>query len=124
MARDCGYLEASHVVWIGKAGWKDWELKQVLLDGDWTLVTRNSNDFRGPANAPGTRGQFADVAVHSGLICLNGTEDFDLITQQELFSEVLRELEGLGDLVNEVLEITMVANRSSLEVVRYELPQR
>ena len=123
LARDRGYSEASHVVWIGKAGWKDWELKRVLLDGDWTLVTRNSNDFRGPVEAPGTRGQFADVAVHAGLICLNGTEDFDLTTQRELFLEALRELEQLEDLVNQVLEVTMIASMTLIEIVRYDLPQ-
>ena len=38
MARQRGHHEASHVVWIGKSGWKDWELKGVLLDEDWVLV--------------------------------------------------------------------------------------
>ena len=56
MARERGHLEASHVAWIGKAGWKDWHLKQVLLDEDWTLVTRNSEDFRGPAEVPAVAG--------------------------------------------------------------------
>jgi hypothetical protein len=54
MARERGHHEASHVVWIGKAGWKDWELKRVILEQDWVLVTRNSDDFRGPRHAPGT----------------------------------------------------------------------
>jgi hypothetical protein len=36
-----------------------------------TFVTRNSIDFRGPSDAPGSKGQYADVAVHAGLICLN-----------------------------------------------------
>ena len=26
MARERGHYEASHVVWIGKSSWKDWEL--------------------------------------------------------------------------------------------------
>ena len=42
MARERGHHEASHVVWIGKSGWKDWQLKQILLAEDWVLVTRNS----------------------------------------------------------------------------------
>ena len=29
MARERGHHETSHVVWIGKSGWKDWELKQI-----------------------------------------------------------------------------------------------
>ena len=31
-------MRASHGVWIGNAGWKDWELKQVILEQDWVLV--------------------------------------------------------------------------------------
>lgn len=34
MARERGHHEASHVVWIGKSGWKDWELKRLLLAED------------------------------------------------------------------------------------------
>jgi hypothetical protein len=41
-----------------KGGWKDWSLKTVILEGDWTFVTKNSIDFRGPAS----RGQYAGVA--------------------------------------------------------------
>lgn len=48
LARDRGHPESSHVVWIGKRSWKDWNLMQVIVDGDWTFVTRNSIDFRGP----------------------------------------------------------------------------
>ncbi|MGH9435926.1 MAG: DUF5615 family PIN-like protein, partial [Terriglobia bacterium] len=51
-ARQRGFAESSHVVWLGKSGAKDWQLKRIILDGDWTLVTRNSVDFRGPAQNP------------------------------------------------------------------------
>ena len=47
MARERGHHEASHVVWIGKSGWKDCEFKRLLLEEDWMLITRNSNEFRG-----------------------------------------------------------------------------
>jgi predicted nuclease of predicted toxin-antitoxin system len=46
MARERGHQETSHVLWIGKSGWKDWEPKRLLLAEDWVLVTRNSDDFR------------------------------------------------------------------------------
>src|SRR6202012_2521611 len=72
MARERGHHEASPVVWIGKSGWKDWQLKQVLLDDDWVLVTWNCNDFRGAQDAPGSKGVFADVPLHAGLICIDG----------------------------------------------------
>ena len=64
-------MESSHVVWLGKAGWKDWEFKPFILEGNWTFVTRNSVDFRGSADRPGTKGQYANVSPHAGLICIS-----------------------------------------------------
>jgi hypothetical protein len=66
-------------------GKKDWELKPIILDGDWTFVTRNSVDFRGPSSRPGSRGQYVDVEIHAGLICLNGPDGMDLDVQIEMF---------------------------------------
>jgi len=74
VAVNSGFPESSHVVWMGKAGWKDWQLKPFILEGDWTFVTRNSADFRGPAHDPGAHGQYTDVALHPGLICINGPD--------------------------------------------------
>lgn len=34
LARQRGFAESSHVTWLGKAGWKDWELKHFILDED------------------------------------------------------------------------------------------
>jgi predicted nuclease of predicted toxin-antitoxin system len=45
-AQQKGFL-CSHVNHLGKTGTKDWELKRVILEGDWTFVTNNSTDFRG-----------------------------------------------------------------------------
>ena len=75
--------------------------KSLIIDGDWTFVTRNSIDFRGPRDAPGSKGQCADVAVHAGLICLNGPVRMDLDLQLEMFEEALDELDRNEDLVNE-----------------------
>ena len=72
LAHARGHGESSHVVWLGRGGLKDWELKPLILQDDWTFVTKNSVDFRGPAGKPGSKGQYADVALHAGLICLNG----------------------------------------------------
>lgn len=41
LARDRGFHESFHVSWLGKAGWKDWELRNLILGGDWTFVTTN-----------------------------------------------------------------------------------
>lgn len=123
MARERGHHEASHVVWIGKAGWKDWQLKRILLEEDWVLVTWNGKDFRGPGNAPGSRGQFADVSLHAGLICINGPVGMDLTLQRMLFAEALRELGIDGDLTNQVLEIGVEDNDAAITIIRYALPQ-
>jgi hypothetical protein len=102
-------------MWSGsaKAGWKDWELKRVILEQDWVLVTRNSDDFRGPRHALGTKGQHADVPLHAGVVCLNGQVGMDLDWQRRLFGEVLDELDGSGDLTNQVLEVTVDDDKSS-----------
>ena len=122
LAQRRGHAEASHIAWVGKRGWKDWELKAVILDGDWTLVTKNSIDFRGPDDAPGSRGQYADVALHAGLICLNGPVGMDLDLQLELFEAARDELDCDNDLVNQVLEITLPDPADEIEVLRYKLP--
>ena len=85
-----GYAESSHVVWIGKGGWQDWNLLRVIVSEDWTFVTRNAYDFRGPADAPGAPGQHAKAEIHAGLICLTHQE-MDLETQLEVFRSGSRE---------------------------------
>ncbi|MFP5236011.1 MAG: DUF5615 family PIN-like protein [Acidobacteriota bacterium] len=124
MAREQGHHEASHVVWIGKSGWKDWELKRVLLDEDWALVTKNSADFRGPRTAPGSKGQYANVPLHAGLVCLNGPVGMDLALQRELFAEALDELDVDGDLTNQILEVTLEETGVGIQVVRYSHPRQ
>jgi hypothetical protein len=123
MARERGYPEASHVRWIGKGGAKDWELTPMIIAGDWTFVTKNSWDFRGPTDAPGTSGEYAALDLHAGLICLNGPVGMDLDMQMELFEVALDELAAAPDLVNQVLEVTLGSGADAeLRVVRYALP--
>ena len=122
LARRRGHDEASHIVWIGKQGWKDWELIDLILKDDWIFVTRNSNDFRGSRTAPGSRGQYAGVEVHAGLICLNGPVTMNLALQLELFEVALDEIDRNSDLVNQVLEITLLDSDGEIEVDRYKLP--
>ena len=102
LARARGYGDSTHVVWLGLSGSRDWELKDVILADDWTFVTKNSVDFRGPNESPGSKGQYADVAIHAGLICLNGPPGMDLDMQLELFERALDLLQADDDLVNHV----------------------
>jgi hypothetical protein len=120
LARQRGFSESAHVTWLGKAGWKDWQLKPFILDQDWTFVTRNSSDFRGPAEEPGSRGQYAGVTLHAGLVCINGPEKMRADDEAEMFGIVLDAMES-GDLVNQGLEITL-SDDGDFELVRYALP--
>ena len=121
LAHAAGYGASSHVVWMGLAGRKDWELKNVILDGDWIFVTKNSVDFRGPPSRPGSKGQYADVAIHAGLICLNGPTGMDLDMQIELFEQALKELAADGNLINAVLDVTLEED-NQIDIRRYALP--
>lgn len=121
MARERGYIESSHVHWLGLGGMKDWNLIRKAVEGDWTLVTKNSYDFRGPADAPGHPGLHASQPIHAGLVCLNGPPGMNLALQEELFDVALAEIAILGsDLVNQVLDVT--ADHASITIERYWLP--
>ena len=120
MAKREGYGDTSHMKLSGR---KDWELKSIIIDGDWTFVTKNSVDFRGPRDKPGSKGQYADVAIHAGLICLNGPVGMDLDLQVELFETALHELRADGDLINQVLEVSAGDDDVQLHILRYALPQ-
>ena len=123
LARDRGHPESSHVRWIGKAGAKDWELLPIILLGDWTFVTKNSIDFRGPADAPGSKGEYRKATLHAGLVCLNGPVDMNLDIQLELFQTALDLLDEVNDLVNGVIEVTLDdLTDTEIAVVRDALP--
>ena len=123
LARDRGFHASSHVTWLGKAGWKDWQLRDLIVEQDWTFVTRNSVDFRGPADQPGSEGQYANVPIHAGLICINGTGRITGEVEIELFTAVLDQIGTVDHLVNEVIEVYLGAEESGeFEIVRYLLP--
>ena len=123
LARDRGYHDSSHVTWLGKAGWKDWQLRDLILEQDWTFVTRNSVDFRGPADQPGSEGQYANVPIHAGLICINGTGRMTGEIEVELFAAVLDQIGTVEYLVNEVIEVYFGEEEDGeFEIMRYLLP--
>lgn len=119
-----GHPESSHVVWLGKAGWKEWELKPIILQGDWTFITRNSVDFRGPMDRPGTKGRYADVSLHAGLICINGPAGMDAEMQKELLEIALEEIGQEGELINGVLEVSLDDMEGEVDIMRYDLPPK
>lgn len=83
-------------------------------------MTRNSADFHGPAERPGAKGRYEDVALHAGPVCLNGPPGMDLGMQVELFEQARNELEADADLLHQVLEITWAED--ALAVRRHRLP--
>jgi hypothetical protein len=122
LALDFGHEDATHVGWRQRSDWKDWNITAMAIDGDWTLVTRNSVDFRGPANAPGTKGEYSKRVLHAGLICLNGPVGMDLDMQIDLFRKALEALANDDDLVNKCLEVTM-DDEGMIKADRYQLPK-
>ena len=119
-AQQRGFL-CSHVNHLGKTGTKDWELKRIILDGDWTFVTNNSIDFRGPADNPGSTGEYADVRLHAGLVSIDAPFGLNLSLQRQLFGLILDELVKNGDLTNQLLQVD-VKKDGRVELRRIALP--
>ncbi len=100
-----------------------WELKPTIVEGGWTFVTNNSVDFRGPADKPGSAGEYADVRLHAGLVCINAPGGLNLSRQRQLFNLILDDMEKNGDLTNQVLEVDL--NKSGeVELRRRALPMK
>ena len=119
-AQQKGFL-CSHVNHLGKTGTKDWELKRVILEGDWTFVTNNSTDFRGPASEPGSSGEYADVRLHAGLVCIDAPFGLNLDFQRQIFGLVLDDLAKNRDLTNQLLQID-VRKDGRVQLERFALP--
>jgi hypothetical protein len=50
------------------AGWKDWELKRIILELDWCSSRATVTASVGLRYAPGTKGKYAGVPLHAGII--------------------------------------------------------
>lgn len=123
MAIERGHWNSTSVRRRGLQGTPDWKLLPILVAEDLTLVTKNSIDFRGPADAPGSKGLYATLDLHAGLICLNGPPGMDLVLQKALFTIALDKLEALGgDLINQVLDVTLDAEDDAVILRLYDLP--
>jgi hypothetical protein len=120
MAHERGFV-CSHVNHLGKTGQKDWELKPAILGGDWIFLTNNSIDFRGPYDKPGSSGEYGDVRLHAGLVCVNAPGGLNLERQRRVFALVLDDLEKNGDLTNQILEINL-GKAGEVELIRRQLP--
>jgi hypothetical protein len=120
LAIEAGHVESSSVRDRGRLGLKDWELMEYVIQGDFILVTRNAQDFRGAGKAnPG--GLHGSAEVHAGLICLDSALEMDIDLQQELFRHALNALAELPDLINQALEV-YEHDSGLISVNMYDIP--
>lgn len=102
--------ECFHVNWLGLSGETDWDLMPRIVDENFTFVTNNARDFRK---------LYANEELHAGLVII--VPQVLPARQRDLFEAVLAELEPEGELVNEVIEITLDGDVA--EMARYSLPE-
>lgn len=93
VAHSLGY-EATHALFLDRAGASDRLLAAWAVERDYVMVTNNRADFVRI---------YERLELHPGLIVIlpNVTAD----RQRRLFARVVAALPGLGDLVNKRLEI-------------------
>ncbi|CAN5392198.1 DUF5615 family PIN-like protein [soil metagenome] len=121
MSIAAGHVETTCVRNRGWLGAKDHELMRFVVDGDFTLVTHNARDFRGPAEGPPS-GLHARERVHAGLICPNSHEPMDIDRQRMLFEFALAELATMEELINRAMEVSE-AEDGSVSIMLYQIPQ-
>jgi predicted nuclease of predicted toxin-antitoxin system len=112
LAQDRGFHESTHVTWLGLKSKKDWTIVRRAVRDGFVLVTNNTLDFTA---------LYGREDIHAGLICLNVAPGLvRLEVQKSLF---LLALDKVGDAepVNEVLEVTLTADRDVV-TERYRLP--
>ena len=118
-----GY-EASHLRDLDLLRRKDGQLAPVIFGGDWCFVTKNARDFRGPADAKGSSGEYAGVNLHAGLVCIHGPpEGFAKAEQLEAFAVALDQIElHGGDATNLLVEVVWAVDRIAFDVVEFPPP--
>ncbi len=123
MAIAAGHTQSAHVARRGLTGTPDHRLMQIVLDEDWTLVTRNSDDFRPRAGSASKAPCYLGQPLHAGLVCLNLPAMSARADQVAYFEVALAEVGLAGDLVNKVLEIDPEPKEGTSVVARlYDFP--
>ena len=92
VAHAAGY-EAYHVVELGKAGAKDYQLRELILKREFVLVTNNARDFVRLVEKS---------ELHPGLVII--VPNVRPAVQDELFEAALGEISKLPDMINMVVE--------------------
>jgi hypothetical protein len=108
LRKDSGH-ECFDVNWLGLSGETDWDLMPRIVAEDYTFVTNNARDFRK---------LFAKQELHAGLIII--VPQVLPRLQRELFDLALKDLADRGEMINEVMEISIEGDEALL--ARYHLP--
>ena len=106
IAQAVGY-EAHHVVELGKAGAKDYQLRDLIVKEEFVFVTNNARDFRRLVEKS---------TLHPGLVII--VPNVRPAVQDELFGCALEAIAKLPDTVNKVIEAW-----GTQDVRVYDLPQ-
>ena len=124
LAVKAGRPESAHITYRGMQGWKDFRLMRAVIKGDWTLVTRNPDDFRPKDGSSSQAPCYVGQPLHAGLICLNLPKHSVRKDQQAYFQAALKYIGPNGDLINQVLEVDP-ADEQPGEVMlrRYDFPK-
>ena len=89
-------FEAMHVVHLGLASERDWDLLTVVRDGDWVLVTNNALEFQR---------RYARLAIHAGVVFIRPS--VRRAQQLELFGAALADIAAEPDIVNIAVDVRL-----------------
>ena len=98
--------EAHHVTRRGWSGFKDHQLREVVLREEFVFATNNARDFRK---------LMGEIDLHAGLVVI--VPNITPGVQCELFRRALVEVAKVPDMINRVIEIDSDGMRV------YELPK-
>lgn len=106
VAQAAGY-EAYHVVDLGRAGSKDYQLREIIVKEEFVFITNNARDFKR---------LLEKTELHPGLVII--VPNVRQAVQDELLRSALDEIAKLQSLINKVIEVW-----SKDDVRIYEMPE-
>lgn len=121
MARAAGYPMSAHLSERGMLGLPDWRLMDRIIEEDWTLVTRNSDDFRPGRDSRSNAPVYLGIELHAGLICLNLPDGTTARDQEIWFTALLTHLGSHADLTNRLIDV-YPDGEGGLELIEQDFP--
>jgi hypothetical protein len=71
---------------------------------------------------PGSSGEYADVRLHAGLVCIDAPFGLNLDLQRQIFGLILDDLVKNGNLTNQLLQVD-VRKDGRVQLERFALPE-